>query len=53
MVSVSFILERSDVFYLSLEPVEVLPQPVEEVDHAIEIDGNEDQNQALGRCTIS
>jgi len=31
---------------------EVLPQPVNEVDHAVKIDGNEDQNRALGHCTI-
>jgi len=52
MVSVFFIPERSDIF-LSFEHVEVLPQPVDEVDRAVEIDGNEDQNQALGCYTIS
>ena len=41
------------MYFLSFEHIEVLPQPVDEVDPAVEIDGNEDQNQALGRCTIS
>ena len=50
MLSVSFILERSDVF-LSFE--HEVPQPGDEVDHAVEINRNEDQNQALNRCTIS